>query len=278
MDVGFLKEEFGLRKPWYRNRPHLAVASSSHSEEAIRNVSKMSNRKARRAAAANGNITSAADIPLAQPSREKPAKHKTLYDIAAERQAALFPNASTAPLKTNESNPEIITTKINKDGSISHSKEPQHATPEEETEIEKDEELPGPLSHALLYAVTFTMLHFTLDVLVHNQYRISIGWDLIFQRAATAFPALLLLIYFFRPRAATVWAQALFLAGSVGAGCYLVKSSNEDPYFAVMKRAPPLGTLWIWCVLEQRLEVAVAGLAVVGGYFWWGGYGIFGRG
>ena len=51
-----------------------------------------------------------------------------------------------------------------------------------------------------------------------------------------------------------------------------MRVSNEEPYFAVMKRAPPLGTVWVWCVLEQRLEVAVLGIAVVGGYFWFGGY------
>ena len=232
----------------------------------------MSNRKARRAAKKEAAITSAADIPLTHPSREKPTDHKTLYDIAAERQAELFPSGLPSFSKDSSRNTEVITTNINADGSISQSKEAANH------EEDPKEDPIGPFGHALVYAITFTMLHFTLDVLVHNQYRMSIGWHLIAWKTASAFPSLLLLIYFFHPRASKSWAQVLFFAGSVAAGCYLVKSSNEDPYFAVMKRAPPLGTLWIWCVLEQRLEAAVAGLAVVGGFFWWGGYSILDQG
>ena len=67
----------------------------------------------------------------------------------------------------------------------------------------------------------------------------------------------------------------MFLAMSVGAGCYLIYSSNEEAYFAVMKRAPPLGTLWVWSVIEMRLGFAVGSLITVGAYFWQGGYTIF---
>jgi len=61
----------------------------------------------------------------------------------------------------------------------------------------------------------------------------------------------------------------------VGAGCHLIYSSNEEAYFAVMKRAPPLGTLWVWSVIEMKLEVAVLSVGVVGGYFWLGGFKMF---
>ena len=61
----------------------------------------------------------------------------------------------------------------------------------------------------------------------------------------------------------------------MAAGCYLIYSSNEEAYFAVMKRAPPLGTLWVWSVIEMRLEFAVGSLIAVGAYFWRGGYTIF---
>lgn len=57
------------------------------------------------------------------------------------------------------------------------------------------------------------------------------------------------------------------------AGCWLVRASNEDAYLEVMKKAPPLGVIWVWAVVELRWEVALAGLGVVGGYAWWCGYG-----
>jgi len=66
-----------------------------------------------------------------------------------------------------------------------------------------------------------------------------------------------------------------FAALSVGAGTWLVYASNEDPYMAVMKKAPPLGTLWVWAVVEMRWEWAVGCLGVVGGWGWWQGYGIY---
>ncbi|KAI4155373.1 MAG: hypothetical protein LQ340_001037 [Diploschistes diacapsis] len=226
----------------------------------------MSNRKARRAAA-SGKVASAEDIPLKQPVREKEVSHKTLYDLATEREAELFPDGPPAPSQSrNVKPPEMVTTKVNSDGTISHIKDPG---------FEHGDDPIGPFGYAFIYAITFTMLHFTLDVLVHNQYRMSIDWDMITWKTATAFPVLLFLVYILHPQASAVWAQALFFVGGVVAGCYLVKSSNVDPYFAVMKRAPALGTLWVWCVLEQRLAVALAGLGVVGAYFWWGDYAIF---
>ena len=235
----------------------------------------MSNRKARRAAAANDVLASAADIPLAQPIRDKSGNHKTLFDLAAERQAELTSKtgSNSASSKPNGTQPtEVITTKINPDGSISHAAK-LVSEEDDNDDVDKATSDPiGPFGYTLIYALTFTALHFTLDVLVHSQYRMSTDWSLIAQKTALAFPVLLFLIYFFHPRASRPEVQALFFVGSVTAGCYLVKSSNEDPYFAVMKRAPPLGTMWVWCVLEQRLEVAVAGVLAVGGYFWWGDY------
>lgn len=119
------------------------------------------------------------------------------------------------------------------------------------------------------------MLHFTLDVLVHHQYALSISWSNIIRRTLAALPALFLIIYMLQPRSQHVFTQFLYLAMSIVAGCYLVYVSNEEPYFAVMKRAPPLGTLWIWSVIEMRLKWAVAGLVVVGTFYWGGGYTIF---
>ena len=223
------------------------------------------NRKERRAAGrGNADIADASEIPLVKPSREGP-KHKTLFDIAAERQAELQggqPFASSTSATAAE--PEVVTTQINPDGTLSF---PEASTPQEEPI--------GVFGHALVFAITLTMLHFTLDVLVHQQYRQSIDWTMIFNRTAFTFPLLVVLIYMLHSRAARVWAQLLFLAIGVGAGCYLIYSSNKEAYFAVMKRAPPLGTLWVWSVIEMRLEVALLSIGAVGAYFWWGGFKIF---
>jgi hypothetical protein len=222
------------------------------------------NRKERRAAAKEKENPTH-EIPLKQPDRSAPT-HKTLYDIAAERNAQL---KGGQPFKRAEgqsyAEPNVVTTTINPDGSLSLPAETENP----------DEDPIGPFANAILFGVTLTMLHFTLDVLVHNQYRQSFDWKMISNRTLTAFPILVALIYSLHQRAKAWWCQALFTAVSVAAGCYLIYSSSKEPYFAIMKRAPPVGTLWVWSVLEMRLEVALISLAVVGGYFWWGGYSIF---
>jgi len=230
------------------------------------------NRKERRAAAKNNpQLTKASDIPLKTPSREGP-KTKTLLEIAAERQTELQggqPFLSASP--DGSAGPQIITTSINPDGTLSI---PPGTLPTHTTDIASDDPV-GPLGQAIFLSIPLTMLHFTLDVLVHQQYRQSIDWGMIIQRTAFTFPILATLVYILHSRASKLWAQVLFLGMSVGAGCHLIYSSNEEAYFAVMKRAPPLGTLWVWSVIEMKLEVAVLSVGVVGGYFWLGGFKMF---
>ena len=226
------------------------------------------NRKERRAAASNP-ITKASDIPLSQPSRHQP-KSKSLFEIAAERQFQLKTGTPFAASTGNSSQPLITTTTINPDGTLSDTSPKNHH--------QVNDDPIGPFGQAIFFGLTLTMLHFTLDVLVHNQYRQEIGWDLILQRTLTAFPILVLLVYLLHrlnPESTSIWVQALFLGMSVGSGCYLIYSSNELAYFAVMQMAPPLGTLWVWSVIEMQLLVALSSLGAVGAYFWWGGYTIF---
>ena len=208
-------------------------------------------------------LSNASDIPLSIPSRGA-GKRKTLFDIAAERQAELLGGRPFISPSNADAKPAVVTATINRDGTLSL---PEDSLPEGN--------LIGPLGEALFYTTTLTMLHFTLDVLVHQQYRQEIGWNMIAQRTVITFPILAVLVYIFHSRASTIWAQATFLGLSVAAGCYIIYSSNVESYFAVMKRAPPLGTLWVWSVIEMRLEVALLSLVAVAGYFWWGGYSIF---
>ena len=224
----------------------------------------MGNRKARWAAEGDAQENEDVDIPLSQPDRSGP-KAKTLYEIAAERQAEL---SKGQPFEKQDgsdaSKPELVNMMLRPDGTVAQLKDGL-----------SDDELLGPFGQALFNAITLTMLHFTLEVLVHHQYRTEVSWDQIFWKTLMAFPFLLLLVYIVHQRASTMWAQGLLLVSSIIAGCYLIQTSNRAAYYAVMKSAPPLGTLWVWTVMEMRLKVAVVSLAAVGFYFWWGDYTIF---
>lgn len=213
------------------------------------------NRKERRAQAKQN--TSSADIPLARPKREAP-KGKTLLEIAEERQILEKSN--------NNGSPSVTTTQVNPDGSITEVPDPTESSS-------------TPYLDIILYTSSLTILHFTLTLLVHHQYATDRPALLsLFLSSTASSPApwlILLLVATLHPRAAHPLMQAVFAGMAIVAGAWLVKASNDDPYLAVMKKAPALGTLWVWAVVELRWEIATGCLAVTGGWSWWKGYGVW---
>lgn len=136
----------------------------------------------------------------------------------------------------------------------------------------------GPFGDALVYTVSFAMLHFTLDVLVYSQYRQEIVFAEIFSHLIGVVPALFFSIYILHtPTAMKLkWVrQALFWTLATGAGCWLIKAGNKDGYYAVMSRAPPLGTVWVWCVIEMELMFDLVHVGVVGAYTYVNGFTTF---
>lgn len=191
---------------------------------------------------------------MAQPDRSGP-KSKTLYEIADERMAALKGTANS-PL-----NP------IFADGKIR----------DESGNILDDEPL-GPISNAIFLTLSLSMVHFTLDVLVYQQYRQEIEWGPIFRRTGSILLPLFVVIWLLCSRTAMkvpLLRQVLFLGIAVAAGCYTIFVGNNYTYYAVMKQAPPLGTLWIWSVYEMELKWALVSVVVDVGYLLWKGYTVF---
>jgi len=220
---------------------------------------KLRNRAQRRAAARDSSKPTSSHLDqtnapykLAQPDRSGP-KSKTLYEIAAERQAELeadgFYEKFPAPEREGHDN-----------------------------DFWSDEDPIGPFGEAIVYGTSLSMLHFTLDVMVFHQYRQEIEWNEIFIKTGKMLPALFFVVYLLHSRTASRFPRAkqvFFLAASTAAGCYLVRSGNMDGYYAVMKRAPPVGTLWIWGVVEMQLGFALAHIAAILAFMWWYGFGAF---
>jgi hypothetical protein len=97
-----------------------------------------------------------AKFKLKQPDRSGPdPSHQTLFDIAEQR----------GLLK------------------------PQPGDKFEEAEEDEEEPLVGRLGDSILWSMSLTMLHLTLDVLVSHQYAQEIEWPAILSRAAQAFPS-----------------------------------------------------------------------------------------
>ena len=220
----------------------------------------MSNRRERRAQArSKSTLENESDVPLSQPARDTP-RGKTLLDIANERQLLSTPV---------QGKPSITTTNINPDGSLSTA----------ELEENSSESTTTPYLDTALYTITLTLLHYTLTVLVHHQYASAApSLSALFYESTVASPTpalILILVALLHPRASHLITQLLFTMLSVVAGAWLVYASNKDPYMAVMKKAPSLGTLWVWAVVELRWEWAVGSLGLVAGWGWWKGFSAY---
>ncbi|KAL5343078.1 hypothetical protein BJX70DRAFT_206951 [Aspergillus crustosus] len=180
---------------------------------------------------------------------------------------------------------------------------------EPEKEEPKDDEPIPPLIDTLLLSVPLTVLHLTLSYLAAHQYAQEIELNTLFRNSSfVALPSLTLLIHLahghifsfhrgqsepetislfpwhpeklsisflrkllFPPSLKTI----IFLPGAVILGSKLIAMTNEDTYYAVMKQAPAVGTLWVLCILEISVGAAVLGaLGPLIWGVWWKGYGI----
>lgn len=238
------------------------------------------NRKQRRSQnPQRTNSDSDTEVPLARPPDNPKVPAKTLYEIAAERQAALRPNdptlASTPLTKDN-----VVNVAIGPDGQIQQLDNTQLlGIADDATE---------PLADTVLLASSLGALHFTLEALTVHQYAEELVWTAVFFHTVfMAFPVLLLLVHFAHghlvsvklgetgKKVVEVVRQVAFVGIANIAGCYLVYLTNDKGYMAVMKNAPSIGTLWVWAVIELGLAGALAGVAGPGLFAWYYGYGIF---
>lgn len=254
------------------------------------------NRRQRRAAAKDAapntpstELPDADSIPLTRPPPSSKPKGKTLYEIAAERQAKLADKGQpfTSSISNGPEKTKLV--KIAPDGTIV---EADNADGELKQghgiSGEKALEEISPIFDTLFTSLTLSALHYTLSVLTAHQYAQELKMlPLFYQTLFLAFPILTFLVHLAHghavqmpavvqtSRAGVIALQALWVVVANVSGCYLVHITSEGGYYAVMKRAPSVGTLWVWSVLELGLAGALMGVVGPGGYAWWKGYGIW---
>ncbi|KAJ5782466.1 hypothetical protein N7457_004240 [Penicillium paradoxum] len=183
---------------------------------------------------------------------------------------------------------------------------------ESDSEPEVDKPLP-PFLDTVLLSLPLTTLHLTLSYLAAHQYAESIDLPKLLKESVTiAFPILTLIVHLahghiitFNKRGSKnantdsslylfpltsdkltfsflrrlIFPPALrtlvFLPVAALLGAHLIAITNGEPYYAVMKKAPSVGTIWIWCILELPFGAAVLGaLGPLVWGVWWMGYGI----
>ncbi|KAG6125987.1 hypothetical protein E4U38_004204 [Claviceps purpurea] len=239
------------------------------------------------------------NVPLRQPDRTGPseatlleiADQRGLFQQAAKRERELSATKSgkSTPDGGDDSESDTASNSDSDSDSDGNSKRNSNRAKNSKSNSDNDEPLISPRAErildAALWTVTIAMVHFTLDVLVHNQYAREMEWSAMAVRTCRAWGVFLFLFYFlhpFTPNAPLVpglpsrlqhpLRQALFFATSVVAGCSLIHVTNTYGYLATMKQAPPLGCLWLWAVVELDLVWGCVSLLVAAGFLRLGGY------
>ena len=234
------------------------------------------------------NVQSVNDIHYARPdtntTHSKPAK--TLLQIAAEKQAQLIPGS-----KLDTSN--VLNVTVDQDGNIiplspSNPANNLSNTADGIEQLESTEI--SPWLDSLFLSISLSLIHFTLSTLTMHQYAQELSFlPLIRTTLFTAFPTLFLIIHLFhghllplrtsslseaQKSMISYLRQGLLLGIACASGCYLIYLTNDKGYYAVMKNAPGIGTLWVFAILELRLVGALLGVLGPGVYAWRMGYGV----
>ncbi|EFR04614.1 hypothetical protein MGYG_07621 [Nannizzia gypsea CBS 118893] len=243
-------------------------------------------------------------IPLAPVDHNKkaPSGQKTLYEIAAERQAELLASqGKQSSFNDGKQPPKMQYVHMNADGEIIHSPLPgtSDITPST-AESESSESLP-PIADTMFLSLSLSCIHFTLSFLAAHQFAQEIELNrILFETLVVAFPVMTLLIHFVHGHIVTFPKISLrslypgsgkktasessgqlttrkslilalfpptphniiFLTISIFLGSRLIAMANEASYYAAMKKTPALGTLWVWAVVEMTAGFSVLGLAV----------------
>lgn len=221
------------------------------------------NRKERRAAAKESGKpieppTKTPHLKLAQPDRSGP-KGKTLLDVYEDKKS-LLDQGQPFDTKYSDGIPR------GESGNIL------------DVGLGENDEPIGLVGESVFWSVCLVMFHFTLDVLVYNQFAQEVVWSAVVKRTFTMLPILFLVVYILRSDLAKrlgIVRQIFFLVSGVVTGCYLIHAGNKYQYFAVMKQAPPLGTLWVYSVIEMDLWFAVGSVVLNVAFLFYGGYSFF---
>ncbi|KAI9289797.1 hypothetical protein BC943DRAFT_82767 [Umbelopsis sp. AD052] len=123
---------------------------------------------------------------------------------------------------------------------------------------------------AIFLALPFSFLFATFEVTVQVQYSEQWSYRQLPWRMLHVLPALIPLIYITNRYKATRTMQALMAISSVVVGAFLLYTVHKSPSMGQMLRAPGLATIWIYLIVQLDLTPAVATLAIVGVYYYYG--------
>ncbi|KAH9062160.1 hypothetical protein EDB87DRAFT_372050 [Lactarius vividus] len=157
--------------------------------------------------------------------------------------------------------------------------------------IDVDDDDDYPLAEEIFVATTLlipmSFLLLMMYILINFQYGQQPSWDIITNRMLSSVPILAIFIFYsgwlkvpsnmyakyfsanrYKHRR---WAQAGFFILSVVSGTRMIYQVNYSNWLLNMQQCPPIGTIWVYTVLQLDLGPAALALSTVGVWVWWTG-------
>ncbi|CAN6633152.1 hypothetical protein TRVA0_014S00386 [Trichomonascus vanleenenianus] len=124
------------------------------------------------------------------------------------------------------------------------------------------------------YIIPLLSVHLVLNILVRIQYAVDFELVDILSDTFTTIPVIAILHTFVHPLRDTRVFRIVSFFASAAIGGYILYASNEEGYYYIMQRAPPLGTIWVWLFIEMDWEWSATSLVVIAFYMWKNGYSL----
>ncbi|KAF8484947.1 hypothetical protein DFH94DRAFT_624346 [Russula ochroleuca] len=138
-----------------------------------------------------------------------------------------------------------------------------------------DDEEEYPLAEEIFAATTLlipiSFLLLMMYILIHFQYGQQPSWDVISERMLSGVPILAIFVFYTNRYKSTRWMQAFLFVLSVASGTRMIYQVNYSNWRVNMQQCPPLGTIWVYTVLQLDLGPAVTALSAVALWVWWTG-------
>jgi len=143
------------------------------------------------------------------------------------------------------------------------------STTVESTKEEEDFSLCDEIFNAVMIIIPFSSLLLLMEILIHHQYGKTASFDIIMDRMLPGVPILSLFIFYTNRHKQDRRMQFLLFILSIAVGTRMIYNFNHASWLVNMRQCSPLGTIWIYTIIQLHLIPAFLNLAVVGAFVWW---------
>ncbi|KAI0049627.1 hypothetical protein FA95DRAFT_1581675 [Auriscalpium vulgare] len=119
--------------------------------------------------------------------------------------------------------------------------------------------------------IPMSFLLLLMHILIHFQYGQKPDYGVITERMLSGIPILTIFIAYTNHYKRERWVQVGMFVLSVAAGTRMVWQVNRANWLVNMQQLPPLGTLWVYTIVQLDLAPSVIALGIVGFWTWWTG-------